>query len=134
MRLGESIPALKDDEVDTSWLIMASRLNKRRDIRTSIACAAYYSDGDFHASGMTENLTNRGGCLSGTHLVTVGMQLMVLLIPTAKQALIIKKATVRWVDDAHFGVELSEADCGTVGELCEETFPQQERTISLMTH
>lgn len=105
---------------------MASHPKKRRDIRPSLSCAAYYSDGDFHASGMTENFTIRGGCLRGTHLVTVGMQLVVLLIPTAKQAFIIKKATVRWVGDAHFGVELNEVDCGTISELAETNVPRQE--------
>lgn len=113
---------------------MAFRSNKRRDIRSPVACAVYYSDGDFHASGMTENLTNRGGCLRGTHLVRVGMELVVLLIPTAKHALLIKKATVRWVGHAHFGVELSEADCGAVDELGEPNVHRQQGPISLMTH
>jgi hypothetical protein len=105
---------------------MASHLNKRRVIRPPLSCPAYYSDGDFHASGMTENFTIRGVCLRGTHLVTAGMQLVVLLIPTAKQALIIKKATVRWVGDAHFGVELSEVDCRTITELGETNISRQE--------
>jgi hypothetical protein len=113
---------------------MVSRRNKRRDIRTSFSCAAYYSDGDFHASGMTENLTERGGCLRGTHEVTVGMQLVVLLIPTERHALIIRKATVRWVEHKHFGVELSEADCGTVRELGDTNLPRAEGPVSLMTH
>ena len=113
---------------------MAFRLNKRRDIRTPFSCAVYYSDGDFHASGMLENLTDRGGCLRGTHEVAVGMQLFVLLIPTERHALIIRKATVRWVEHAHFGVELSEADCGTVGELGDAHVPRAQGPISLMTH
>ena len=98
---------------------MASHPNKRRDIRPPVSCAAYYSDGDFDASGMTTNFTIRGGCLRGTHIVRVGMQLVVLLIPTTKHALIIKKAKVRWAGDAHFGVEFSEVDCGTISELGE---------------
>ncbi len=113
--------------------MMASRSNKRRDIRASLTCPVYYSDGDFHASGMTENLTNRGGCFRGTHPVTVGMQLIVLLIPTARRALIIKKATVRWVDDVHFGLELNEADCGTVGELGDENVHRQHGPMSVMS-
>ena|SRR5690349_9402254 len=113
---------------------MASRLDKRRHIRTLFSCAVYYSDGDFHASGMTENLTNRGGCLRGTHKVAVGMELIVLLIPTKRHALIIKKATVRWVEHEHFGVELSEADCGTVGELGDTDVPRAQGLISLMMH
>ena len=113
---------------------MTSHSNKRRDIRTPVSCAAYYSDGDFHASGMTKNLTNRGGCLRGSHGVTVGMELVVLLIPTAQHALIIKKATVRWVGAAHFGVELSAADCGTIGELGNANGGSQQGPISMMTH
>ena len=112
---------------------MASQANSRRDIRTSISCPVYYSDGAFHASGMTENLTHRGGCLHGTHLVTVGMQLMVLLIPPETHALLIKKATVRWVGDSRFGVELNEVACGTVGELGDPDFTSSSGLNSLMT-
>ena len=113
---------------------MTTHLNKRRDIRTPVSCPVYYSDGEFHASGMTENLTNHGGCFRGTHGVTVGMELVVLVIPAAKQALMIKKATVRWVADAQFGVELSAADCDTVGELDDAKSDQSLRRSSLMTH
>ena len=113
---------------------MAIRTNKRRDIRSSLSCPVYYSNGDFHASGMTENLTTHGGCLRGTHLVTVGMELVLLLIPTAKHALIIKKATVRWVRDVHFGVELNEADCDTVDELEEEKHGLRHGPLSTLTH
>ena len=114
--------------------LMESRANKRRDMRTPFSCAVYYSNGAFHASGMTENLTNHGGCLRGTHLVTVGMELVVLLIPTAKHALLVKKATVRWVGDAQFGVELNAADCGTVSELGEASVYRQDGPLTLMTH
>ena len=113
---------------------MTTHLNKRRDIRTPISCPVYYSDGEFHASGMTEHLTNHGGCFRGTHGVTVGMELVVLVIPAAKHALMIKKATVRWVDDAHFGVELDEADCDEVDELGEPNVHRQQGPISMMTH
>lgn len=113
---------------------MASRSNKRRDIRTPVSCPVYYSDGDFHASGMTENFTSRGGCLRGTHLVTVGMELVVLLIPFERHALMIKKATVRWVGSAHFGVELNEADCGAVGEVGNVNVTPSKGPISIMTH
>jgi hypothetical protein len=96
---------------------MASHVNKRRDIRPALSYAAYYSDGAFHASGTTENFTIRGGCLRGTRVVTAGMELVVLLIPRAKHALLIKKAKVQWVREAHFGVEFSETDCRTIKEL-----------------
>ena len=109
-------------------------MNKRREMRSPLAYPVYYSDGDFHASGMTENLTHCGGCLHGTHMVSVGMELVVLLIPTAQHALLIKKATVRWVSKTQFGVELSEADCGTVGELDDVNSLRHRGPISLMTH
>jgi hypothetical protein len=100
--------------------IVTSHWNKRRCVRTPVSCAVYYSDGQLHASGMMQNLTEHGGCVSGTHGVTVGMELMVLLIRPAKCALMIKKATVRWVRQSHFGVELDEAACGMIGE-CRDT-------------
>jgi hypothetical protein len=115
-------------------IIMDSRSNKRRESRTPISCPVYYSDGDFHASGMTENLTTRGGCLRGTHLVRVGMQLMVLLIPTKEHALMIKKATVRWVGSVQFGVELNEADCGAVSEIGTVDSALSQGPLSIMTH
>jgi hypothetical protein len=113
---------------------MTVLVNKRRTPRTPVACAAYYSDGAFHASGMTENLTDSGGCLRGTEAVKVGMELTVLLIPPAHKALLVKKATVRWVKDSMFGVELNEQDCGAVGELGEDRFEQHEGPLSFMTH
>ena len=112
---------------------MARSSNKRRETRSPLSCPVYYSDGHFHATGMIENLTNRGGCLRGTHVVRVGMELVMLLIPPDKHALIVKKATVRWADDAHFGVELNERDCGTVGELGDATLRRQQGPISIMS-
>lgn len=113
---------------------MTVHIDKRRSFRNPVACPVYYSDGDFHASGMTENLTSRGGCLRGTHAVTVGMQLLVLLIRPSQEALLVKKATVRWVGDEHFGVELSEEDSGPVGELDEADLDGAQGTVSYMTH
>jgi hypothetical protein len=40
---------------------------------------------------------------------------------------------VRWADDAHFGVELDETDCGTVAELGEATVPGEQSPISIMS-
>ena len=114
---------------------MAVHIKKRRAVRSPISCAVYYSDGAFHASGVMENLTTQGGCVSGTtHTVTVGMELVVLLIPTAQRALMIKKATVRWVGNSSFGMELNDKDCGLVGELDDEGLERQRGRVSLMTH
>lgn len=108
--------------------------NKRRTVRNPVSCAVYYSDGVFHASGVMENLTTQGGCVRGTHTVKVGMELVVLLIPPAQRAFLIKRAKVRWVSFASFGMELRAEDCGPVGELEDEGFRRQSATISLMTH
>ena len=113
---------------------MPFRTDKRRMIRTPVSYAAYYSDGVFHASGMTENLTGHGGCLHGSHAVKVGMELVVLLIPSAKHALMIKKATVRWAGNLSFGVELDKNDCGTVEELGYDSPYDGKSLPSLMTH
>lgn len=114
--------------------IVTAHWNKRRRVRTPVSCAVYYSDGQLHASGMMQNLTEHGGCVSGTHLVTVGMELMVLLIRPAKRALMIKKATVRWVRQSHFGVELDEADCGMIGEFSDTDMKPPPPPLSIQTH
>jgi PilZ domain-containing protein len=113
---------------------MTSRWNKRRRVRTPVSYAVYYSDGQLHASGIMQDLTEHGGCVSGTHVVTVGMQLMVLLIRPAKRALMIKNATVRWVRQSHFGVELDEANCGMIGEFGDADTEPPPPPLSIQTH
>lgn len=112
---------------------MTDHTDKRRIPRTPLACAVYYSNGKFHASAMTENLTSIGGLLRGTHFVTVGMELVMLIIPPSRNALLVKRATVRWVDESRFGVEVLEADCGLVGELTDEE-ENLLGPLSFMTH
>ncbi len=107
---------------------------KRSDLRAPVACAVYYSDGAFHASGMTANLTQTGGCLRGTHSVQVGMELTVLLIPPTQNALLIRKVVVRWVKDTWFGVELDRHDHVTANELDQVPFDQPHIPLSFMTH
>ena len=108
--------------------------DKRTGLRVPIACGVYYSDGAFHASGVTANLTHSGGCLSGSHHVQVGMVLTLLLIPPTQSALLIKKATVRWVRDRSFGVQLDKDDKATSWELDQVAFDQQHIPLSFMTH
>src|SRR5690242_10001074 len=108
--------------------------DKRTSLRVPIACAVYYSDGVFHASGVTANLTHTGGCLHGSHHVQVGMELMLLRIPPTQSALLIKKATVRWVRDRLFGVQLDQDDTSTSCELDQVAFDQQQIPLSFMTH
>lgn len=109
-------------------------IEKRTALRVPFKCTIYYSDGAFHASGETENVTVNGGRLRGTHPVMVGMELIVLLIPQQQRALLVKKARVRWVDDSSFGVVLQEEDCGAVTEIGDEELPPQQGLVSFMTH
>ena len=113
--------------------IVTSLWNKRCRVRTPLSCVAYYSDGQFHASGMMQNLTEHGGSVSGTHMVTVGMELTVLLIRPAKRALMIKKATVCWVRQTQFGIELDGADCGMIGDFG-NTDTEPPPLLSSQTH
>ena len=106
---------------------MSNQSEKRRTVRTPVTHAVYYSDGAFHATGVTKDLTSSGSCLRGTHLVKVGMELLVLLIPRNQQALLMKKATVRWVADSEFGLELSDGECKQVGDLTDENLKRQLR-------
>ena len=108
--------------------------DKRTALRVPIACAVYYSDGEFHASGLTANLARYGSCLRGSHHVQVGMVLTLLLIPPTQSALLIKKATVRWVRDRVFGVQLDKDDIATSCELDQVAFDQQDVPLSFMTH
>ncbi|BCA53429.1 hypothetical protein W02_05690 [Nitrospira sp. KM1] len=112
---------------------MLCHADKRTSLRVPIACAVYYSDGAFHASGVTANLTHQGGCLRGSHAVRVGMVLTVLLIPPTQAALLIRRATVRWVQDRQFGVQLDQDDSTTSWELDQIAF-DQEGPLSFMTH
>ncbi len=108
--------------------------DKRSRLRAPVACAVYYSDGAFHASGVTANLTQNGGCLRGTHIVKVGMELTILLIPPTQKALLIRKVTVRWVKNTSFGVELDRDDTATASELDQVPFDQHRTHLSFMTH
>ncbi len=96
---------------------MALSKEERSMIRIPFACSAYYSDGQFHASGITKNISVNGGCMDGCTPVVVGMQLSLLLIPPLQRGLMITNATVRWVNESSFGVEVNQNDCRMVTEL-----------------
>jgi PilZ domain len=113
---------------------MSNQKERRRNARTPVTHAVYYSNGAFHATGITKDLTRSGGRLRGSHLVKVGMELFVLMIPRHQKALLIKKATVRWTTDSEFGLELSDGDCRPVDELTDENLERQQGPITFMTH
>lgn len=97
---------------------MISDSCKRNGHRTLVQCPVYYSNGDFHASGVAENLTSAGMRVEGTHPVHEGMQLVVFLIPPAPQsALLISRATVRWTHGTAFGLALTDLKPEVQSEL-----------------
>lgn len=97
---------------------MSSNSCKRASARLRVECPAYYSDGKFHASGTVQNLSEAGGLMKGTHAVQAGMDLVVLIIPPApRTALLIRRATVKWVDGQTFGLELAELEPFAQAEL-----------------
>jgi hypothetical protein len=61
------------------------------------------------------------------------MELMVLVIPPTQSALLIRKATVRWVRDQFFWVQLDHDDTATSWELDQVAFDQRT-PLSFMTH
>ncbi len=65
-----------------------------------------------------ENLSEAGGLVKGTHAVQVGMELVVLIIPPApRTALLVRRATVKWVNGPIFGLELAELEPSAQAEL-----------------
>jgi hypothetical protein len=61
------------------------------------------------------------------------MELMVLLIPPTKRALLIRKAVVRWVDHASFGLELGKPGKARMTER-KRSGDQELIPRSLLTH
>lgn len=96
---------------------MAPFREKRSSIRIPFTCCGYYSDGDFHSSGVTRNITISGACIQGNAPVEIGMELSVLLIPILQPGLMVRKATVRWVNASSFGIQVHHTDCRMIPEL-----------------
>ncbi len=97
---------------------MTPDLCRRTASRFSVRCPAYYSNGEFHASGVVENLTDTGGCVHGTYPVNAGMSLVIFVIPPEPYAtLLIRRAIVRWANGTIFGLELSDLDPTSATEL-----------------
>jgi hypothetical protein len=93
---------------------MTSHFYRRTGRRTSLRCAVYYSNEQFHASGRTGNLSRTGGCVEGTEPVRPGMRLSVLVIPPdPHDSIWVEGATVRWCRGTMFGVELTDLPLGS---------------------
>ena len=96
---------------------MATFTEKRSSIRIPFTCSDYYSDGDFHSSGVTKNVTISGACIQGNEPVEVGMELSLLLVPLLQPGLMVTKATVRWVRASAFGIQVHHCNCRMIPEL-----------------
>ncbi|GMV49672.1 MAG: hypothetical protein NBKEAIPA_02933 [Nitrospirae bacterium] len=97
---------------------MSTAYRERGSKRLPVQCPIYYSNGNFQTIGLTEDLTPFGGRIRGREAVSVGMELVVIVIqPTSDQAMLIRRATVRWAQGAHFGLTFSAVPPQSESEL-----------------
>ncbi len=88
---------------------MTSHHLSRKSRRIPFACAVYYTNGRFHASGTIDNLSSIGGCVQGTEPVCPGMNLRLVLVPMDHDgAVVVRQASVRWSTGTAFGIEWSD--------------------------
>ena len=86
--------------------------------RIPVQYPIYYSNGSFQTIGMTEDFTPAGGRIRGKELVSVGMELVVIVIqPTPDIPMLIRRATVRWAKGKDFGIVLSGVPPQSESEL-----------------
>jgi hypothetical protein len=95
-----------------------SNFRERMASRQSIECPVVYTDGVFCASGVVKNFTRLGIHVKGTRPVQGDMKLILFfLLPGGTATLQIRKGTVRWIDGASFGIDLSEVSPASHAEL-----------------
>lgn len=88
---------------------MNAAYRERGSKRIHVQYPIYYSNGAFQTIGVTEDFTNNGGRIRGREAVTVGMELVVIVIQPAPDApMLIRRATVRWSKGHDFGIALSD--------------------------
>lgn len=86
--------------------------------RQPAQCLMYYSDGQFYASGIAQDLTTTGVRVRGTHQVQKDMKLVIFLIsPGPTPILLIRRATVRWLSGTVFGLSLTQVSAESHTEL-----------------
>jgi PilZ domain len=86
--------------------------------RIPAQCPIYYSNGTFQTIGVTEDITAAGGRIRGQELVSVGMELVVIVIqPTPDIPMLIRRGTVRWAKGKDFGIALSGVPPKSESEL-----------------
>ena len=86
--------------------------------RIPVQYPIYYSNGSFQTIGVTENFNTAGGRIRGKETVTVGMELVVIVIqPTPETPMLVRRATVRWSKGNRFGIALSAVPPQSESEL-----------------
>ncbi|HEX2055771.1 MAG TPA: PilZ domain-containing protein [Nitrospiraceae bacterium] len=77
----------------------------------------YFTEG-FAGQGVVWDLSRCGWRASGSHQVSVGLQLTVYLhLPTENEWLAVDEAVVRWVDGSMFGLEIAAIDESRLARL-----------------
>lgn len=86
--------------------------------RIPVQYPIYYSNGAFQTIGVTEDFNIAGGRVRGKEAVTVGMELVVIVIQATPEApMLIRRATVRWSKGYDFGIALSGVPPQSESEL-----------------
>ena len=97
---------------------MNAAYRKREARRIPAQCPIYYSNGTFQTIGVTEDITTFGGRIRGQELVSVGMELVVIVIqPTPDSPMLIRRGTVRGAKGKDFGIALSGVPPQSEAEL-----------------
>lgn len=106
MLLGEHYDYGRTNE--RNRLEMNTAYPERGSKRIRVQYPIYYSNGTFQTIGVTEDFTHAGGRIRGREAVTVGMELVVIVIqPTPDIPMLVRRATVRWSRGHDFGIALS---------------------------
>ncbi|MGC3973714.1 MAG: PilZ domain-containing protein [Nitrospira sp.] len=86
--------------------------------RIPVQYPIYYSNGAFQTIGVTEDFNIEGGRVRGREAVTVGMELVVIVIQAIPEtSMLIRRATVRWSKGHDFGIALSGVPPQSEAEL-----------------
>ena len=90
---------------------MTTPLTVRGDSRYPVRFTWRYFANEFAGHGVVWDLSRCGWRASGSHQVSVGLQLTVYLhLPTENEWLAVDEAVVRWVDGSTFGLEIAAID------------------------
>ena len=97
---------------------MNTAYHERGTRRIPVQYPIYYSNGTFQTIGVTEDFNTSGGRIRGKEQVSVGMELVVIIIqPTPEAPMLVRRATVRWSKGQNFGIALSDVPPQSESEL-----------------